>query len=72
MANKPSLDALLDRINVYFGKVNLKLTEKVPVVAHAVNTLKIGTSTLAQMVATAVGYSSVHIANKSNPHKVTP
>lgn len=72
MANEPSIDTLLDRINTYFGKVNVKLTEKVPVVAHAINTLKISGSTLAQMVATAVGYSSVHIANKSNPHKVTP
>lgn len=72
MANEPGIDALLDRINVYFGKVNVKLTEKVPTVAHALNTLKLGGSTLAQMVATAVGYSSTHIANKSNPHKVTP
>ena len=41
MANEPSIDTLLDRINTYFGKVNVKLTEKVPVVAHAINTLKI-------------------------------
>lgn len=72
MANEPDINALLDRINVYFGKVNVKLTEKVPTVAHVLNTLKLSGSTLAQMVATAVGYSSTHIANKANPHGVTP
>lgn len=72
MANEPGINALLDRINVYFGKVNVKLTEKVPTVAHVLNTLKLSGSTLAQMVATAVGYSSTHIANKANPHGVTP
>lgn len=65
------LPGLISKINEYFNKVEVKLTEKVPVVVHAANTLKIGASTLAQMVATAVGYSSVHIANKNNPHSVT-
>lgn len=65
------LPGLIAKINQYFNKVEVKLTEKVPVVGHSLNTLKLGASTLAQMVATAVGYSSVHIANKSNPHGVT-
>ena len=65
------LPGLITKINEYFNKVEVKLTEKVPVVGHSLNTLKLGASTLAQMVATAVGYSSVHIANKNNPHNVT-
>lgn len=66
-----SLPGLIAKINEYFNKVEVKLTEKVPAVGHSLNSLKLGASTLAQMVATAVGYSSVHIANKANPHKVT-
>jgi hypothetical protein len=59
-------------MNEYFGLVQTKLKEKAPVVAHAANSLKLGTSTLAQLVASASGYSAAHIARRDNPHAVTP
>lgn len=71
MANPLTLAALVAKVNEYFGLVKTRLTEKAPVVAHAVNALKLNGSALADMVATAVGYSTAHVARRDNPHGVT-